>query len=129
MAIIFNKLQKPFSDYLGIFSSLFCLAHCLLAPAILSFQFMFIYNALQYEIIEYTFLLMSFVAVFFSANKFSSIVSIIMWFIFLIFAASLLFHDVVPVSVAYLSSAGLILLHFLNLIKIKKLKININHQN
>lgn len=128
MAILINKLQKPFSDYLGIISSILCLVHCLLTPAILSFHYVFVKTTSQYEMVEYIFLCMSFLAVFFSSKNYNSYAGkIIMWLIFIVFATSIVFHNHVPAFISYSASSGLILLHFLNLFRTNKSKRNSNH--
>lgn len=123
MALYINKLQKPFADYLGILSSLLCLVHCLLTPAILSMNFIYLTNSSQFEVIEYTFLFLSLMAVFFSSKKYKGYLGkVIIWLTFLIFAASIIFHDIIPVAVSYIASTGLIFLHFLNLVLKNRLK-------
>lgn len=116
MNIFAGKIKKPFSDYLGILSSIICLIHCLITPAILSIQMIYYTNSTSYEIFEYVFLLLSFIAVLFSSRKYSSFVGkSIMWITFLIFAVSIIFHNIFTPIISYLATFGLILLHFLNI--------------
>lgn len=125
MAIILNKLQKPYSDYLGIISSILCLVHCLITPAILSFHYIFMKTTSQFEMVEYIFLIMSFLAVFFSAKNYNGYFGkITMWFMFSVFAVSIIFHSHIPVFISYIASSGLVLLHIFNLVIKNKVKLN-----
>lgn len=127
MNILINKIQKPFSDYLGIISSLFCLIHCLLTPVILSFQMMYFRNAASFEVFEYIFLSMSFVAVYFSSRNYKNVLGKgIMWITFSVFALSVLVHDFLPAYISYVASILLIFLHFLNIYINKGFRINSN---
>lgn len=116
MISLISKSQKSLSDYIGVLSSLLCLAHCLITPAVISFQMLYHSNSSTFEFLEYIFLFLSFVAVFFSSKNYNrNKGKLVLWLTFMIFASSIIFHDTIPSLVSYLSSASLIMLHLLNI--------------
>lgn len=114
------KSQKPLSDYVGLLSSFLCLAHCLIIPVVLSlqlFSFGFLKTIEGNHYFDYSFLIISTVAVYYSAKRFNDkLTSILLWSSLFTLAASILFHEVIPQSIAYLSSIVLIGIHLKNIL-------------
>jgi hypothetical protein len=124
MVSLINKNQQYFSDYVGIVSSFFCLLHCMLTPVLFSLQILFLKNTPSYNLLEYFFLILSFLAVLFTSRKFiKPFGKILIWSIYMLLSFSIIFHEMVPIFLSYAASITLILLHFFNIIYKKLFKI------
>lgn len=114
------KSQKPLSDYVGLLSSFLCLAHCLIIPVFLSMQLLslrFLKDIERYHYFDYIFLIVSTVAVYYSAKRFNDkLTSILLWSSLFTLATSILFHEIVPEVMAYFSSLVLIVIHLKNIL-------------
>lgn len=114
-----NKFFKN-ADTIGIISSFLCLIHCISLPILISIQPVaakFIDEDLQF--LEYIFLGLSFVAVYF-ATRSSHVSRRIKWafyIIFTLFTLGILLEESFQwlTNLAYAGSAGLIILHVINI--------------
>lgn len=120
------KFRRFLSDYLGIFSAVLCLIHCLVAPA-----FMGAYahahshggeahtdSMLLHHGWDYFFLGLGFIAVWFSSKHTSQpILKALLWLTFGFLAAAILLEGLAPIfqKMVYFSSLGLIVVHVLNI--------------
>lgn len=107
------------SDIIGISASFACIVHCLAAPTIISLGYVLNFSFLgQWEWLDYVFVIMALVAVYFSAkNTSSALLKILFWTFVFLFSGSILLHEwnegmeIVTLG----SSFILIILHLLHL--------------
>ena len=121
------KFRAFISDYIGIISATLCLIHCLVAPAFMG-AYAHAHNH-NHETVEstsiflhhgwdYFFLILGFVAVWFSSRHTSqNILKVLLWLTFGFLAASILLEEMAPFfqKLVYFSSLGLITVHILNI--------------
>lgn len=114
-----NKLLKN-SDSIGIISSFLCLIHCISLPILISIQPVtaeFIHEDLEF--LEYIFLGVSLIAVYFSTRSphVTRQIKIAFYIIFTLFALGIFFEEQLAwlTYLAYAGSAGLIVMHVINL--------------
>ena len=108
------------SDSVGIISSLLCLIHCISLPILISAQPLaarFVDENLHF--LEYVFLGLSFLAVYFSTRS-SHVTQRMKWafyIIFSLFALGIFFEEQLAwlTYLAYVGSAGLIVMHIISL--------------
>jgi len=113
------------SDQAGIASAVLCTVHCLVIPALFVLRFSLTDNAAYHlpqwwEKLDYVFLVVSFLAVYHSANHAKAReVKAALWLFWGILAVAILFQAQLH-WMAYIASAGLIATHFLNIRQIRK---------
>ena len=107
------------SDIVGISASFACIVHCLAAPALVSLGYVFNFSLVgQWHWLDYIFIGLAVVAVYFSTkNTRSTLLKIMFWVFAFLFSGSILLHELVPglELVTLGSSLVLIFLHFLRL--------------
>jgi hypothetical protein len=112
------------SDNVGIIASALCMIHCIGTP------FLFIAKActttccseapLWWQIIDYFFLIISFLAIYFVTQKISlTWIKIVFWSSWIILLLTILNHTFqtfeMPTNFIYLPASTIIILHFYNL--------------
>lgn len=106
---------KKYSDLLGIISSAICFLHCLILP--LLWVWYSAYSLKPWHLLDYLFIVLAGIAVYFSAKNTAFVfLKIGLWISYIIFAVSLIFHETV-VYAHYISLSGsvaLILCHTVN---------------
>lgn len=107
------------SDKIGVLSSFLCLAHCLFVPVLLSMQPLTVHldTHTSGHALELLFLLVSFVAVFFSTRHISSKAMKLAFYAVLgLFIVGFVFEESFYWTkyLGYLGSLGLIVLHLYN---------------
>lgn len=110
------KIKK--FDIIGIVSSGLCLVHCLITPLLLTTQSLLLKFSENWEYLDYVFVIMSFVAVYFAANHtHSKSIAILLWIFFTLFLFSMIFqHDFDwLIYIAYGSSMALAITHIINI--------------
>ena len=119
-----NRISTK-SDKAGIASAVLCMIHCLVIPVLFLLKFSFTDNTilqlpLWWEKIDYIFLAISFIAVYHSAGhtRFKEI-KIGLWLFWGILATAIVFSATLH-WMAYIASAGLIVTHFVNIMRIRK---------
>lgn len=114
------NLKKPFSDYLGALGSLLCLFHCLVMPFIFTVPLFYLNNNTPIDYLEYLFLSISFIAVYFSSRKIPThIEKILIWALFCLLSISLILHNYIPLFFSFSFSIGLLILHLKRIIYFK----------
>ena len=111
----FSPARK--SDWMGIASSVGCLIHCLLMPVLLSSAASFTAHE-EYHWLDFIFLALAAVAVWFSARKTNVLaVRILLIVAWAVFAGSIIWEETLPFAsvLMYLGSVLLIVGHVLNL--------------
>lgn len=111
----FSPARK--SDWMGIASSVGCLIHCLLMPVLLSSAASFTAHE-EYHWLDFIFLALAAVAVWFSARKTNMLaVRILLIVAWAVFAGSIIWEETLPFAsvLMYLGSVLLIVGHVLNL--------------
>ncbi|MDX2302563.1 MAG: MerC domain-containing protein [Microscillaceae bacterium] len=114
------------SDKIGMISSFLCLVHCLTVPVLLSFQPVlaeFITEDLFY--LEYIFLALSFVAVYYSARNASFFIKVSFGIVLTVFSVSLLLEHHLDWMryLTYLGSLGLIVTHLINYYRCRQCEV------
>lgn len=102
---------------MGIISSVGCIIHCLLMPVLLSSAASFTAHE-EYRWLDFLFLAIAAIAVWFSARKTNSLlVRIILILAWAVFAGSIIWEESIPFAsvLMYLGSVLLIVGHVLNL--------------
>ncbi len=105
------------SDLVGILSSIGCIIHCLLMPILLSSAASITAHE-EYRWLDFLFLALAAIAVWFSARKTNSLlVRIILIMAWAVFAGSIIWEETIPFAsvLMYLGSVLLIVGHVLNL--------------
>ncbi len=112
-----NIFRTHKADWVGILGSVGCIIHCLIMPVLLSSAASFTAHA-EYRWLDYVFLTVAAVAVWFSARKASSVmVRILLILAWAIFAGSIIWEESIPFAsiLMYIGSVLLIIGHVLNL--------------
>ncbi|GAB3271149.1 hypothetical protein GCM10027347_42250 [Larkinella harenae] len=115
MATSYNK-----ADVIGITGSVLCIIHCLITPVLLISSTLLTDRTLRigFLSLDYVFILVNIVAVFFATRRASqSYIRIGLWTFLGLFAGALLLEDIHESFeyLAFTASAGLIAMHILNL--------------
>lgn len=108
------------ADYIGIAGSVLCLVHCVSAPVLVMTSTLFHDTMLRtgFLSLDYVFIAVNIVAVYFAARQqTSSVIRTALWSCLFLFAVGLLLEEVSPLFeyMAYAASAGLVVSHLLNL--------------
>jgi len=107
------------SDIVGISASFACIIHCLAAPAFVSLGYVLNLSILgQWHWLDYIFIGLAVIAVYFSSKNTESIIlKILFWLFAFLFSLSILMHEMVSgMELLTLgSSLVLIFLHFVRL--------------
>ncbi|MVM31690.1 MerC family mercury resistance protein [Spirosoma sp. HMF4905] len=108
------------ADYIGITGSVLCIIHCLITPVLLLTTSLMQDSALRvgYLSLDYVFIGVNIVAVFFATRHYAPIaIKIALWGFLSLFSIALLLEETAPVFeyLAYASSAGLVITHLLNI--------------
>lgn len=120
-------LQKN-SDKIGIISSSLCLIHCIALPIFISLQPTLI-GFLEHDLhfIEYIFLVLSYVAVYFStrSHHVTKEIKFTFYVVLSVFTVGILFEETLGwiKYVGYVGSLGLISLHIFNIYHCKRCAI------
>ena len=120
-----NEKVSTASDRAGITSAVLCTIHCLVIPVLFLLKFSFTDSSplnlpSWWEQLDYVFLLVSFLAVYHSANHTPTRqIKISLWVFWAILAISIIFQAHLH-WMAYIASAGLVITHFINIRNIKK---------
>ncbi|NID12648.1 MerC domain-containing protein [Fibrivirga algicola] len=114
-----NVVDKK-ADYIGITGSVLCLIHCLTAPVLVMTSNLFRDDTLRagFLSLDYVFIAVNIVAVYFAARQHtSSAIRTALWGFLFLFSVGLLLEDVSPFFeyIAYAASAGLVISHLFNL--------------
>ncbi|ARK11492.1 MerC domain-containing protein [Fibrella sp. ES10-3-2-2] len=114
-----NVVDKK-ADYIGITGSVLCLIHCLTAPVLVMTSNLFRDDTLRagFLSLDYVFIAVNIVAVYFAARQHtSSAIRTALWSFLFLFSVGLLLEDVSPFFeyIAYAASAGLVISHLFNL--------------
>ena len=117
------KLLSFNSDKVGVVSSLLCLIHCLVLPAIISIEPLlseFLFEELHF--VEYLFLALSFIAVYFSSKKSPVHLKYIFYIVLGVFTLAILLEEQFTWMpyLAYLGSVCLITAHLVNYYKYQR---------
>lgn len=105
-------------DLLGIGSSILCLIHCFITPAFLASQSVLISWGNEWEYMDYLFVFLSLVAVYYASHHAHfSLIGIMLWVFYIMFLASMIFHHEYPALkyLAYASSIVLAVTHIVNI--------------
>ena len=117
-----KNLRKN-SDLLGMVSAGLCLIHCIALPVFLLGTFSAGLVPDKWHWMDYIFIALAGVAVYFSSRKTASLyLKTGMWLCVIIFAVALLSHGI-SVYAQYISiaaSVGLMLLHYINIRQCKR---------
>lgn len=108
------------ADYIGITGSVLCIIHCLVTPLLLMSSSLLKVDALRfgYLSLDYVFICVNIVAVYFATRHFASpIVKACLWGFLSLFTVAILLEDVNEVFeyVGYMASAGLVITHLVNI--------------
>ncbi|MEZ0539121.1 MerC domain-containing protein [Fibrella arboris] len=108
------------ADYIGITGSVLCLIHCLVAPVLVMTSNLFHDDTWRAGFLglDYVFIAVNIIAVYFAArNHTSSVIRAALWSFLFLFAVGLLLEDVSPLFeyLAYAASTGLVISHLVNL--------------
>ncbi|NJO02954.1 MAG: MerC family mercury resistance protein, partial [Bacteroidia bacterium] len=104
---------------MGIISSVLCLIHCLALPVLVSVQpLMFEYISEDLHALEYAFLIVSFVAVYFATRRASFAVKISFYLVLSLFMIGTAFGESLPWLhyLGYAGSAGLVTLRAMRIL-------------
>jgi len=105
------------SDKIGVLSSALCLIHCIVTPFLIGTILFSDSQVHSYHLFDYIFLIISFIAVWFSTHKHANpYIKIALWSFFTIFAITLIIKHWFPYAqyILYTSSFGLIAAHIYN---------------
>jgi hypothetical protein len=121
MSIVMISWLNKKSDLIGMVSSALCLAHCLALPFLLSFR---AFSDSQNELVEIAFLAICLGAVWWSAKGATAPIRIAFWLFVGGLCTGILAEDYLfwAPYLLYVSSAGLVLTHGLNLWQKRKIK-------
>ncbi len=108
------------ADYIGITGSVLCAIHCLITPVLLMTSSVLKHDTLRfgYLSLDYVFIAVNIVAVFFATRHYGSpVIKRFLWSFLALFTVAILLEDVNEVFelVGYLSSAGLVVTHVFNI--------------
>jgi hypothetical protein len=115
-----HKHNRTGADVLGITSAILCTIHCLVIPALFLLKFWWTDNAVHtpptwWGMIDYFFLVLSFVAVYHAASHAGSkMIKRSFWAFWLCLTIAIIFEQTLH-WMAYIASAGLIATHFINI--------------
>lgn len=119
MKIIINN-----SDRIGVVSSSLCMLHCFATPFLFLTQSSLIFLSLDFTLpwllINYVFLFISFIAIFFSVKNSSNKIIRVLLYLFWFLLSGLIINESlgilsIPETATYLSASSLICLHIYNL--------------
>ncbi len=119
MKIIINN-----SDKIGVVSSSLCMLHCFATPFLFLSQSSLIFLSLDFTLpwllINYVFLFISFIAIFFSVKNSSNKIIRVLLYLFWFLLSGLIINESlgilsIPETATYLSASSLICLHIYNL--------------
>ncbi len=119
MKIIINN-----SDRIGVVSSSLCMLHCFATPFLFLSQSSLIFLSLDFTLpwllINYVFLFISFIAIFFSVKNSSNKIIRVLLYLFWFLLSGLIINESlgilsIPETATYLSASSLICLHIYNL--------------
>ena len=119
MKIIINN-----SDKIGVVSSSLCMLHCFATPFLFLTQSSLIFLSLDFTLpwllINYVFLFISFIAIFFSVKNSSNKIIRVLLYLFWFLLSGLIINESlgilsIPETATYLSASSLICLHIYNL--------------
>ena len=118
------KVLHNNSDTIGVFTSLVCSIHCFATPILFVAQSGLISSNIQplwWESINYIFIVLSFIAVYYSAkNTSENIMKPILWVCWLFFVSVILNEMIeltrIPELFSYVSAFSLAFVHVYNLI-------------
>lgn len=108
------------ADYVGITGSVLCAIHCLITPVLLMTSSALKHDALRfgYLSLDYVFIAVNIVAVYFATRHYGSpVIKRFLWGFLALFTVAILLEDVSETFefVGYMASAGLIITHFFNI--------------
>jgi len=118
------KLIIRNSDKIGVISSTFCMIHCLFTPFLFFSQSTLIFMSVDlttpWFIINYVFLSVSFIAIYYSVkNSSNKFIKIFLYFFWIILTGLIINETMgilsIPETATYLSAFSLICLHIYNL--------------
>lgn len=113
------KSYQKHSDLLGMVSAGLCLIHCIVLPIfLLSATFSTGLLSHNWHWLDYIFIMLALVAVYFSAKRVSNLyIRIGMWLSVFIFGVALLAHEISEYAqyISIAASLTLMLLHFVNI--------------
>jgi len=122
-----NKTLYKHADLMGIISAGLCLIHCIAVPVfLLTTTFSAGFHTHAWQWLDYFFIVLAGIAVYFSSKKSSSVyIRAGMWTNVVIFGAALLAHEIAGYAqyISIAASVGLLVLHFLNQRQIKKCSV------
>lgn len=113
-----NSLLNKNADTIGIISSFLCLVHCIALPVLISVQPVLIgFIAEDLHFLEYIFLGLSFVAVYFATRNTSRTISILFYIVLSAFTLGIVLEETLGWMkyLGYIGSVGLILTHIYNI--------------
>lgn len=107
------------SDWLGIFSSGLCMAHCLVTPVVVALQLHFsAHQSPHWHEMGYAFLVVSLLACYVTTRRGTSRrLAVWLWSLLGLLAVSVLLHEVADFFeyLTYLATTGLAICHILNI--------------
>jgi len=112
------------SDRIGVVSSSLCMLHCFATPFLFLTQSSLIFLSLDFTLpwllINYVFLFISFIAIFFSVKNSSNKIIRVLLYLFWFLLSGLIINESlgilsIPETATYLSASSLICLHIYNL--------------
>ncbi len=112
------------SDRIGVVSSSLCMLHCFATPFLFLSQSSLIFLSLDFTLpwllINYVFLFISFIAIFFSVKNSSNKIIRVLLYLFWFLLSGLIINESlgilsIPETATYLSASSLICLHIYNL--------------
>ena len=118
------KLIIRNSDRIGVISSTLCMIHCFATPFLFLSQtsliFMTVDLTISWYIINFIFLIASFIAIYYSVkNSFNKFIKIFLYFFWTILTGLIINETMgflsIPETATYLSAFSLICLHIYNL--------------
>lgn len=112
-----NKTVKFNADLLGILSAVLCLLHCTALPALIFLSTLSFWPTTgDWHWLHYGFIVFSMIAVYWSCKKAVFLIRVLLFGFFVIYAAALLLHEIIPAAiyVSFLASIGLVFLHGIN---------------
>ena len=115
-----HKDHNTGADALGITSAVLCTIHCLVIPALFLLKFWWTDKTVNvlpswWGMIDYFFLIISFVAVYHAASHAGSIqIKRSLWFFWGCLTIAIVFEEALH-WMAYIASAGLIISHIINI--------------
>lgn len=114
-----NSPSSHKADYVGITGSVLCLIHCLITPVLLVTSTLMKDEIVRtsYLSLDYVFITVNIVAVYFATRHAPSLVRTLLWGFLSLFAVCIVLEDVSEVFeyAAYIASLGLVGSHLYNI--------------